>query len=101
MSRWEVAPTTYQRWIAHHRDRIRVGLLLWVALVAAYGAYVLVTEGFGAEVTAALFGAAGPLSAVFTTASTAHYVEKWDREHGSQIAAAFPSLLDRTPWVRV
>jgi hypothetical protein len=84
MSRWEVAPTTFQRWIARHRARLRVGLLLWIALTVAFGAYVLVTEGFNATVTAALLGAAGPLSAFVATASTVRYVQNWDREHASQ-----------------
>lgn len=83
MSRWDVAPTARQRWIARNSARLRVGLLLWIALVVAFGAYVLITEGFNSTVVVALTSVAGPLSAFVVASSTARYVGNWDREHVS------------------
>lgn len=80
MSRWEVAPTDFQRWIARHRTGLVRAELSLVALSLLLGVYAFVTDGGSAGLGGVVGGVAGSLTALIATRSVAGYVDEWDRK---------------------
>lgn len=81
MSRWDVAPTPFQRWAASHRSGLRGALVLFIVILLALVAYDLATEGFSSSIAAAALALLGLLGCCIAVGSVGRYVENWDRDH--------------------
>ncbi|GAA2018179.1 hypothetical protein GCM10009740_02370 [Terrabacter terrae] len=84
MSRWDVAPSPSQRWVAGHRKGVRSALILSIVFSLVVGTYSLVKEGFSLSIAGLALSTLGLAGSFILIGSVSRYVENWDKEHPSR-----------------